>query len=110
MDDESINPVIFAAALADETRQEILKQLCCMWLSVNDIVGKLEGRVKQPTVSHHLKVLEEIGLVEIRKEGRQRFYTLNQRRMMVCCGALVNRFAPDYAKNIIYPESIQTKS
>jgi len=53
-----VDQVTFAKALADETRQEIMKHLCCVWLSVNDVVGKLEGRVNQPTVSHHLKKLE----------------------------------------------------
>jgi ArsR family transcriptional regulator len=89
--------VAFAKALADETRQQIMKHLCCAWLSVTDIVERLEGRVNQPTVSHHLKKLAEAGLVSLRREGRQRFYTLNQDRLTVCCGRLVQRFAPDYA-------------
>lgn len=33
-----IDPVLFAKALADETRQEPMKRLCCCWLSVNDRV------------------------------------------------------------------------
>ena len=58
-----IDPVLFAKALADETRQEIMKRLCCCWLNVNDLVAQMEGRVNQPTVSHHLKKLEEAGFV-----------------------------------------------
>ena len=92
--------------LADETRQEIMKHLCCDWLSVGDVVAKLGGRVNQPTVSHHLKRLEEAGLVSVRREGRQRFYTLNQERMVVCCGALVSSFAPDYAGSVIRVDDI----
>ncbi len=57
----SIDPVLFAKVLADDTRQEIMKHLCCDWLSVNDVVDKLDGKVNQPTVSHHLKKLEEVG-------------------------------------------------
>jgi ArsR family transcriptional regulator len=91
------NEVAFAKALADETRQEIMKHLCCAWLSVTDVVEKLNGRVNQPTVSHHLKKLADAGLVSVRQDGRQRFYTLNQDRLTVCCGQLVQRFAPDYA-------------
>jgi len=90
------DPVLFAKTLADETRQEIMKHLCCVWLSVNEVVDKLEGRVNQPTVSHHLKKLEEAGLVLVRQEGRQRFYTLNQERLSVCCGRLIRVFVPDY--------------
>jgi ArsR family transcriptional regulator len=92
--------VQFAKALADETRQEIMQHLCCVWLSVNDVVDKLDGEVKQPTVSHHLKILEEANLVQVRQEGRQRFYTLNQEEMTVCCGRLVQSFAPDFAGTI----------
>ncbi len=89
--------ITFAKALADETRQEIMKLLCCEWLSVNDVVDALGGRVNQPTVSHHLKLLAEADLVQVRQEGRQRFYTLNQERFTVCCGTLMRNFAPDFA-------------
>ena len=60
----------------------------------------------QPTVSHHLRKLEEAGLVEVRQEGRQRFYTLNQRQLSVCCGVLVSAFAPDYADNVVRVDDI----
>ena len=93
-----INAVVFAKALADETRQQICKELCCVWLSVNDLVDQMGGKIKQPTVSHHLKLLEEANLVHIRQEGRQRFYTLNQEQMTYCCGLLISNFAPDYAE------------
>jgi ArsR family transcriptional regulator len=86
------NPVEFAKALADETRQKIMNLCCCEWISVNDIVQQLN--VTQPTVSHHLAVLREAGLVEVREEGRQTFYRLNQDQIASCCGQLVIRFAP----------------
>jgi len=91
------NVITFAKALADETRQEIMNLLCCEWLSVNDVVDALGGRVNQPTVSHHLKLLAEAHLVDVRQEGRQRFYTLNQEHFTVCCGSLMRSFAPDFA-------------
>jgi DNA-binding transcriptional ArsR family regulator len=93
----NVDPVLFAKALADDTRQDIMKRLCCVWLSVNDVVDELDGKVNQPTVSHHLKKLEEAGLVIVRQEGRQRFYTLNQEHLSVCCSVLIQAFAPDYA-------------
>jgi len=89
------NPVAFAKALADETRQKIMNLVCCQWLSVNEIVEKLDVNVSQPTVSHHLAVLRENGLVNVREEGKQTFYSLNQERVASCCGNLVIRFAPD---------------
>jgi ArsR family transcriptional regulator len=90
---------LFAKAVSDPTRQEIMQALCCQWLSVNDVVEHLEGRVNQPTVSHHLKVLVDAGLANLRKEGRQRFYTLNQERVAVCCGMLIERFAPEHQED-----------
>lgn len=91
---EEVDPVAFAKAIADETRQEIMRHLCCVWLSVSDVVQALEGRVNQPTVSHHLKKLEEAGLVLVRQSGRHRFYTLDQSKISVCCGRLMTVFAP----------------
>lgn len=88
----------FARILSDETRQAMMKILCCRELSVNDVVQELaqQGRhLSQPTVSHHLGELRHANLVLVRKEGRQVFYTLNQREVTVCCGRLMLTFAPD---------------
>ncbi len=103
----NVDSVLFAKALADETRQEVMKCLCCVWLSVNDVVEQLGGRVNQPTVSHHLKKLEDAGLVLVREEGRQRFYTLNQEYLTVCCGMLVRSFAPDYSAKVVGIDDIK---
>jgi DNA-binding transcriptional ArsR family regulator len=99
----------FAKALADDTRQEIMKILCCRWLSVNEVVEELSGKVNQPTVSHHLKLLANANLVHVREEGRQRFYSLNQAYFTECCGRLLQNFAPEYAGSVIqlYPEGVQ---
>ena len=104
------DPVLFAKALADDTRQEIMKHLCCVWLSVSDVVDRLGGRVNQPTVSHHLKKLEEANLVLVQQDGRNRFYTLNQEQLTVCCGTLIRAFAPDYAPQVILPDEIEMRS
>jgi ArsR family transcriptional regulator len=87
------NPVLFAKAIADETRQKIMNLVCCNSLSVNEIVDKLD--VSQPTVSHHLAILREAGLVDVREEGKQTFYSLNQERVAVCCGQIMLKFAPE---------------
>lgn len=87
------NPVLFAKAISDETRQKIMNICCCESLSVNEIVDKLD--VSQPTVSHHLAILRDAGLVNIREEGKQTFYTLNQERVAYCCGQLMVKFAPE---------------
>lgn len=87
------DPVLFAKALADETRQKIMNLVCCQWLSVNEVVEQLN--VTQPTVSHHLAILREAGLVNVREEGKQTFYSLNQERVAFCCGQLMIKFAPE---------------
>lgn len=89
------DPVLFAKAIADETRQKIMQLLCCEWLSVNDVVEKLGGDVSQPTVSHHLKILNEAGLLNRRKEGKQIYNSLDQDRVSICCGQLMVKFAPE---------------
>ena len=89
----SFDPVRFAKAIADETRQKIMSECCCCWLSVNEIVEKMD--VSQPTVSHHLAILRDAGLVNIREEGKQTFYTLSQERVAVCCGQIKLKFAPE---------------
>ncbi len=85
--------VTFAKAMADETRQKIMQHLCCQWLCVGDVVAQMG--VTQPTVSHHLAVLRQAGLVETRREGKMIYYTLNQSVVATCCGNLMQTFAPE---------------
>ena len=87
------NPVLFAKAISDETRQKIMNLCCCCSLSVNEIVDKLD--VSQPTVSHHLAILRDAELVSVREEGKQTFYSLNQENVAFCCGQLMVKFAPE---------------
>jgi ArsR family transcriptional regulator, arsenate/arsenite/antimonite-responsive transcriptional repressor len=89
--------VTFARIFADETRQQIMLCVCCNELSVNEVVEALKERGKtltQPTVSHHLAELRDAGLVGVRHEGRNTYYTLNQEEVTVCCGQIMNLFAP----------------
>jgi ArsR family transcriptional regulator len=88
----SIDTVKFAKALADETRQRIMALCCCQWMSVNDIVEKLD--VAQPTVSHHLKVLKNADLVRSERRGKQIMYTINQERLAHGCCQVAENFAP----------------
>jgi DNA-binding transcriptional ArsR family regulator len=89
----TIDSVTFAKAMADETRQQIMSMLCCEWLCVSDIVNRTG--VTQPTVSHHLSILRETNLVNTRRAGKQVFYCLNQDAVALCCGTLMQNFAPD---------------
>ncbi len=88
-----VTPVDFAKALADETRQKIMHLCCCEWISVGELTERI--KVAQPTVSHHLAILRDAGLVDARQEGRRTFYTLNQDKVVMCCGQIMAVFAPE---------------
>jgi DNA-binding transcriptional ArsR family regulator len=62
-------------AVAEPRRRQILDALAAGERPVNDLVAVLG--LAQPLVSKHLRVLREVGLVEVRDEGRQRMYRLN---------------------------------
>ena len=62
------------AALAEPSRRHILDLLRAGERSVNELVADLE--LSQPGVSKHLKVLREAGLVEVRPDGKRRWYGL----------------------------------
>src|ERR671914_831148 len=64
-------------AVAEPRRRQILDVLAAGEVAVNDLVGRLG--LAQPQVSKHLRVLREVGLVDVREEGRQRLYRLNGR-------------------------------
>jgi DNA-binding transcriptional ArsR family regulator len=62
-------------AVAEPRRREIVDLLARGERPVNDLV-RLTG-LAQPQVSKHLRVLREVGVVDVRDEGRQRVYRLN---------------------------------
>lgn len=67
-------PVSAFAVLAEPTRRRILEELRVSELSVGNLVERLGA--SQPTVSKHLKVLREAGLVSSRSAAQQRIYRL----------------------------------
>jgi DNA-binding transcriptional ArsR family regulator len=62
-------------AVAEPRRREIVDLLAGGERAVNDLVRQLG--LAQPQVSKHLRVLREVGAVEVRDQGRQRLYRLN---------------------------------
>jgi len=62
-------------AVAEPRRRQILDCLAARERSVGDIVGSLD--LEQPSVSKHLWVLRKVGLVRVRRHGRQMFYRTN---------------------------------
>jgi DNA-binding transcriptional ArsR family regulator len=62
-------------AIAEPRRRAILNYLALAEHPVGDIVTTL--KVEQPSVSKHLRVLLDVGLVRVRRDGRQMFYRTN---------------------------------
>jgi DNA-binding transcriptional ArsR family regulator len=66
-------------AVAEPRRRQILDVLAGGEHPVNELVNRLG--IAQPQVSKHLRVLREVGAVDVRDEGRQRLYRLNGRAL-----------------------------
>jgi DNA-binding transcriptional ArsR family regulator len=66
-------------AVAEPRRRQILDVLASGERPVNDLVAELG--IAQPQVSKHLRVLREVGAVEVRSDGRRRLYRLNARAL-----------------------------
>ena len=62
-------------AVAEPRRRDILAFLALQERPVGDIVDTLG--LEQPSVSKHLRVLREVGLVRVRRDGRQMLYKTN---------------------------------
>jgi ArsR family transcriptional regulator len=73
-------------AIADPTRRRILQVLkirgaCSIGKDTGLCACDIEGRIhlSQPTISHHMRILQKAGLVEAKKEGHWRWYQRNER-------------------------------
>jgi DNA-binding transcriptional ArsR family regulator len=66
-------------AVAEPRRRQILDVLSRGERPVNDLVAVLG--LPQPQVSKHLRVLREVGAVDVREDGRRRLYRLNGRAL-----------------------------
>jgi DNA-binding transcriptional ArsR family regulator len=62
-------------AVAEPRRREILNFLALQERAVGEIVDSLS--LEQPSVSKHLRVLREVGLVHVRRNGRRMLYRTN---------------------------------
>jgi DNA-binding transcriptional ArsR family regulator len=62
-------------AVAEPRRRDILAFLADRERSVGEIVAALE--IEQPSVSKHLRVLRDVGLVRVRPDGRRKLYHTN---------------------------------
>lgn len=76
MNDEKFDTLLqFFKVLGNESRLKILGLLSNDERSVGELAALLE--LREPTVSHHLSAMKELGLVDVRADGNTRFYQLN---------------------------------
>lgn len=82
--DQSFNR--FLHAIADPTRRKILQVLkvkgaCSIGKDTGLCACDIEERIhlSQPTISHHMAILQKAGLVEAQKQGHWRWYQRNER-------------------------------
>jgi len=66
-------------ALANETRLKMLKLLSKKEMCVCELTVALE--LTQPTASHHLNILETMGLIKDKKKGKWVFYSVNNPKL-----------------------------
>jgi len=85
----------FLHAIADPARRRILlalkeKGVNAATRRMGLCAGDVEERVKlaQPTISHHMRILEKAGLLEVTKQGHWRRYRRNQKRISEMTRAL----------------------
>tara|TARA_R100001143_G_scaffold63594_1_gene73153 strand:- start:9763 stop:10071 length:309 start_codon:yes stop_codon:yes gene_type:complete len=67
-------------AIADPTRRQIIDLLANQSLPVNDVAERFD--ISRPAISKHIKILNECGLVVIRKKGRQRYCRADTQKLL----------------------------
>ena len=84
----------FFKAACDENRQKILSLVLKEGeLNATEIVKKI--KLSQPTVSHHLKILCDAGVLVAKKRQKQTYYTLAQQNISNCCKGFMKLFCRD---------------
>ena len=72
---DKINEVLICKALGDLNRLEIVKMLSDQEKCGCKLLEKFD--ITQPTLSHHMKILVDSGLVKDRKEGKWHYYSID---------------------------------
>lgn len=67
-------------AIADPVRRDILNLLSEKYLSVNEVAEHFD--ISRQAISKQLKILDECGLVNIQKQGRERYYSIEPKSLI----------------------------
>ena len=73
-------------ALSDMNRLQILEMLSCGEMCACDIIDGLG--LSQPTISHHMKILQSADLIHSEKRGKWMFYSIDQEKVGQVCSSL----------------------
>ena len=73
-------------ALGDETRLAIVQMLLGKELCVCDVLDAFD--MSQPTISHHLKILRQAGIVQDERQGKWIYYSLNPAAFRLLAGVI----------------------
>jgi DNA-binding transcriptional ArsR family regulator len=80
-------------ALADPTRRQILQDLKAGELTAGEIVDRFS--ISGPSISRHLGVLRNAGLVRERREANRIYYSLVEERLALCVGNFLSVVCPE---------------
>ena len=89
--DEKVYSKYFKA-FGEPSRLKILRILSAKPLTVNEIVDAID--LSQSTVSRHLGVLREAGILSDQRDGQQVIYTLNKDAVEACCTSFCDCLEP----------------
>lgn len=67
-------------AIADPTRRQIIDLLAHKTLNINDVVDKFD--ISRPAISKHIKILNNCGLLVIKKDGRNRYCRADTNKLL----------------------------
>jgi len=67
-------------AIADPIRREIIELISKKSLSINDVADNFE--ISRPAISKHIKILNECGIIEFNKKGRERFCVIQPKSIL----------------------------
>lgn len=89
--------------ISDPTRRELLQALLSRYVSAESETGEISVGdlvehlgISQPTVSKHLKVLRDHGLVSVREEGQHRYYRLDATPLEIVEDWLIPYLSADF--------------
>jgi len=92
---------IFLTTLSNKTRLKIIEILLKQPMNVTQI--SRESAMDQTTISHNLSRLKKCGFVMVKKNGKERIYSLNQ-ETIVPLVKLMNRHIHTYCNKLCMPE------